>query len=92
MRNNRHKNFDNRKPFIPQPRGNKVVVIDGNVEQAIRKLKKKVQNSGLLDDLREKEYYIKPTQKRKMAKQMAIKRTKKKAQQEELRHRSGKKY
>jgi small subunit ribosomal protein S21 len=57
--------------------GRSVIVNDGNVEKAIRKLKKKVQNSGILMDLRDKETYIKPTTKRKTAKSLAKKRWKK---------------
>ena len=72
------KNFnDKRKPFVQQPRGNKVVVIDGNVDQALRKFKKKVSNSGLMDDIRKNEFFEKPTNKRKIKKAMAVKREKK---------------
>jgi small subunit ribosomal protein S21 len=46
--------------------GRSVLVQDGNVERAIRKLKKKVQNSGVLNDLRDKEHYVKPTTQRKL--------------------------
>lgn len=35
--------------------GNSVLVKDGNVEKALRKFKKKVQESGLLDELRARE-------------------------------------
>ena len=38
-----------------------VLVQDNNVEKALRKLKKKVQNSGTLNDLRLREHYVKPT-------------------------------
>ena len=46
--------------------GNTVYVTDGNFEKAIRKFKKKVQTSGVLQDLRDKECYIKPTTRRKI--------------------------
>lgn len=46
-------------------RGRSVLVQDNNVERALRKFKKKVQNSGVLDDLRAKEFYEKPTTTRK---------------------------
>tara|TARA_B110000503_G_scaffold78705_1_gene121011 strand:+ start:285 stop:581 length:297 start_codon:yes stop_codon:yes gene_type:complete len=68
---------NDRKPKVQQPFGNKVIVIDGNVEFALRKFKKKIQNSGLLDDIKKKEYYEKPSQVRKIKKAMAIKREKK---------------
>ena len=57
-KNNDHKkNFnDKKKPFIQQPLGNKVIVIDGNFDFALRKFKKKVQNSGLLDNIKKKNF------------------------------------
>ena len=58
--------------------GSVVVVEDGKFEKAIRQFKKKVEESGLLMDLRERQSYIKPTTKRKMAKNAAKKRWKKK--------------
>jgi small subunit ribosomal protein S21 len=36
------------------------------VEKALRKFKKKIQNSGLLLELRERETYTKPTTRRKV--------------------------
>jgi small subunit ribosomal protein S21 len=58
--------------------GSTVVVEDGKFEKAIRQFKKKVEESGLLMDLRERQAYIKPTTKRKVAKNAAKKRWKKK--------------
>lgn len=54
--------------------GRSVIVTDGNVEKALRKFKKKIQNSGLLMDLRDRETYVKPTTRRKTAKSLAKKR------------------
>lgn len=51
-----------------------IVGADGNVERALRKFKKKIANSGLLLDLREREHYVKPTTRRKTAKSLAKKR------------------
>ena len=78
-RNQKHnKNFQRKpKQKPPQVFGNKVIVIDGNVDQALRKLKKKISNSGLMQELRDREHYEKPTQKRKVAKAMAKKREQK---------------
>ena len=39
---------------------------DGQVEKAMRKFKKKIQNSGLLQELRDRETYTKPTTRRKV--------------------------
>ena len=54
--------------------GRKVFVKDGNVEKAIRKFKKKIYESGLLQDLQERERYTKPSVKRKLARAIAKKR------------------
>ena len=48
--------------------GNTVFVKDDNIEKALRKFKKKVQDSGLLLELRERETYEKPTTERKRKK------------------------
>jgi ribosomal protein S21 len=42
------------------------------VEKALRKFKKKIQNAGLLLELRERETYQKPTARRKVKKGQAI--------------------
>lgn len=54
--------------------GRSVVVHDGNVEKALRKFKKKIQNTNLLQELRERETYVKPTTSRKTALSLAKKR------------------
>ena len=46
--------------------GRTVIVGDGNVEKAMRKFKKKIQNSGLLMELRDRETFTKPTTRRKV--------------------------
>lgn len=45
--------------------GRSVLVVDGNWERALRKFKKKVTESGILNDVREREHYVKPTTRRK---------------------------
>lgn len=57
---------------------------DGNVEKAMRKFKKKIQNSGLLLELRDRETYVKPTTRRKTAKAQARRRWKKYVQSQQL--------
>lgn len=59
-------------------RGRSVLVQDGNVERALRKFKKKIQTSGILDDVRSKEFYEKPTTERKRKKSAAKNRWDKK--------------
>jgi len=93
-RNQKHnKNFQRKpKERIPQAIGNKVIVIDGNVDQALRKLKKKISNSGLMQELRDREHYEKPTQKRKVAKAIAKKREQKRIAKDSLYLKGRKKY
>ena len=64
--------------------GNLVYVTHDNVEKALRKFKKKVAESGLLQELRERETYEKPTTTRKKAKSAARRRWKKKLADEQL--------
>jgi small subunit ribosomal protein S21 len=63
---------------------NSVRVTDGNVEKALRKFKKKIQESGLLDDLRAKEFYEKPTTERKRKKGAARARLRKQLRDQSL--------
>jgi len=64
-------------------KGLAVKVRDGNLEQALRIFKKKIRNSGLIQELKDREYYTKPSEARKLAKQRARKRwLKKKAKME----------
>lgn len=64
--------------------GLKVEVVNDQVEKALRKFKKKVQESGLLQELREREFYEKPTTARKKAKNQAKRRWQKKVAAETL--------
>lgn len=57
--------------------GRSVLVNDDNVEKAIRKLKKKIQASGLLNELRERETFVKPTTQRKIKRNAARNRWRK---------------
>ena len=80
-RNQKYKKTFQRKPKEQTPRvfGNKVIVIDGNVDQALRKLKKKIAEDGLLQDLRQREYYQSKGTKRRLEKEAAIRRYKRNA-------------
>ena len=57
---NKFRSTDNRPP------GNRVYVVNDNVDQALRKFKKRVTDSGLLKDLQAKEAYEKPSITRKI--------------------------
>ena len=64
--------------------GRSVVVADGNVEKALRRFKKKIQNAGLLLELRERETYQKPTARRKIKKGQAKSRWRKYLRSQQL--------
>jgi small subunit ribosomal protein S21 len=64
--------------------GRSVLVTDGNVDKALRKFKKKIATSGLLNDLRDREHYVKPTTQRKLKASAAKQRWRKKMREQEL--------
>lgn len=64
--------------------GRRVQVNDNNWEKALRKLKKKITDSGILQEVRDRQEYVKPTIKRKLAKSQAKRRWKKYLREQEL--------
>ena len=52
-----------------------VTVRNGNLEQAMRVLKRKVQKEGIVRELKERQYYTKPSEKKREAKKQGIKNT-----------------
>ena len=54
-----------RRNFRKKPKDNSVglsvKVFNNNVDGALKVLKRKVKNSNLIQDLRKKEYYVKPS-------------------------------
>ena len=65
-------------------RGRAVIVKDDQVERALRKFKKKITESGLLNELRDREFYEKPTTTRKRRKSAAVNRWNKKVASQQL--------
>ena len=57
--------------------GRSVLVTNDNVDRALRNLKKKIQSSNLLNELRERETYVKPTTQRKIKRNAARNRWRK---------------
>ena len=55
----------------------KIDVRNGKVDQALRKIKRKIMDDNRLFEYREREYYEKPTSKKKSKKKAAIMREKK---------------
>ena len=51
-----------------------VVVKNGNVDRAMRTLKKKLQKEGLLKELKQRQYFEKPSAKKARKKAEGIKR------------------
>ena len=64
--------------------GMTVIVEDGKFEKAMRLFKKKIDDSGLLKEIRDRQEYVKPTIRRKMAKNAARRRWAKKLAMESL--------
>ena len=68
-----------------KPKGTGVTVRENeNINQALRRFKRKVEEAGTLDVLRKKEFYEKPTTARKRAKGAAKPRWRKKLEKEQL--------
>lgn len=80
-RNNKFNNFNSNKRWDnkpkEQPKGLTVEVRNGDVTKALRIFKKKVQEAGIIQEVREREYYEKPCEKRNRKKKAAINRHKK---------------
>ena len=64
----------------------KVDVRHGNIEQALRILKRKVQKEGIIRIAREKEFYEKPTAKRQRKKKSSEKTLRKLRMNNQLSH------
>ena len=63
-----------------------VKVYNNNVELALKKLKKKVKNSNIMYELREKQYYTKPSEKKRQTKNLQKLRYKYKNQKEQKKY------
>lgn len=68
------------------PQGLRVEVKNNDVGKALRKLKKLMQADGILQDVRDREYYTKPSEKRRKAKKAGIARQKKKLAERMAKH------
>jgi small subunit ribosomal protein S21 len=62
----------------------KVLVRNGNVDKALRLFKRKITDSNILFDYREKEHYQKPSTKRQKKKAAAIARERKRREEFQL--------
>ena len=77
MRYNNNRNYGNsttnRQPK-EQPKGLCVEVRNGDFNKALRIFKKKVQEAGIVQEIRERQHYVKPSEVRKKAKAAGRKR------------------
>jgi small subunit ribosomal protein S21 len=55
----------------------KVTVLNNNVDKAMRDLKNKLQQEGIFNELREREFYMTKGEKKRRSKAAAIRRSKK---------------
>ena len=60
-----------------------VEVQNGDLERALKKLKKKLQNEGVFQELKKRECYIKPSERKRRALAQAIARNRKRNRQED---------
>lgn len=64
--------------------GSRVEVYNDNFEKALRTFKKKITESGKLVELREKEFYEKPSVTKRKTKNQQVRRAQRKRQSESL--------
>ena len=70
MRPQRQKPYHQRKQFNKKKRKPRPLTFD----QMLRKFKKKVERAGIIQELKKREYYEKPAQKRQRKKKEAIRK------------------
>lgn len=62
------RNNNRNKGFNDQVTGLKVEVRNGDFNGALRRFKKKVAEAGIIQEIRERQHYVKPSEVRKKAK------------------------
>ena len=60
----------------------KIPVVKGNINKALKQFKRKFRDTKVLKELRERQYYTKPSKKRRIEKDEAIRRLKKQNEDE----------
>ena len=55
----------------------RIPVVKGNLNRALKQFKKKFRDTKVLKELRERQYYTKPSKKRRVEKDEAIRKLKK---------------
>jgi len=64
-----------------------VEVRNGDINKALKVFKKKVAESGHLEELRERRYFTKPTTKRRLEKQQAVRKNNLEVEKERVKNR-----
>ena len=59
-----------------------IPVMKGNIDRALKEFKRKFKQTGTLKELRERKHYTKPSLKRKLQKDEAIRKLKKQQEDE----------
>ena len=54
----------------------RVPVVKGNINRALKQFKRKFKNTKVLKEIRERKHYVKPSLKRKLIKDKAIRKLK----------------
>ena len=70
----RRNNWNNHNKPEVQKAGLSVEVRNGDFNKALRIFKKKVQEAGIVQEIRERQHYVKPSEQRKKAKAAGRKR------------------
>ena len=84
--NNNYKGFNRRRKEQTEKLGNGITVEvrNGDVQKALRLFKKKVQNEGIIQEYKERQFYVKPSEKKRKAKAAGKARWKKKQEKQQL--------
>ena len=84
MKNNRRNYNNNSRDDGPRVFGIAVEVKNGQFERALRKFKKKVTDSGIIQEVRDRKHFVKPSEIKRKAKDAGKKRWKRKQRMSEL--------
>jgi|TARA_A200000159_G_C7304449_1_gene331694 small subunit ribosomal protein S21 len=84
MKNNRRNYNNNSRDDGPRVSGIAVEVKNGQFERALRKFKKKVTDSGIIQEVRDRKHFVKPSEIKRKAKDAGKKRWKRKQRMSEL--------
>ena len=57
-----------KKPNYERTEGLHVIVKDNNVDKAMRKLKRMLKNAGILQEMKERQFFQKPSEKKRPSK------------------------